>query len=97
MDDSTILTKLADSVEQLDLKGIGPLVEQALAKELAPSRILADGLSQGMRRVGEDILRAWDEGAIRPEIAAEVPFSNAAEAHRMLGERRNLGKVLLIP
>ena len=50
-----------------------------------------------MRRVGEDILRAWDEGAIRPEIAAEIPFDNAAEAHRMLGERRNLGKVVLLP
>ena len=50
-----------------------------------------------LRRVGEDVLRAWDEGAIRPEIAAEISFENAADAHRMLGERRNLGKVVLIP
>ena len=50
-----------------------------------------------MRRVGDDILRAWDEGAVRPEIAAEISFDNAAEAHRMLAERRNLGKVVLIP
>jgi NADPH:quinone reductase-like Zn-dependent oxidoreductase len=50
-----------------------------------------------MRRVGEDLLSAWGEGAIRPEIAAEIPFSDAAESHRMLIERRNLGKVVLIP
>ena len=50
-----------------------------------------------LRRVGEDVLRAWAEGAIRPEIAAEISFDNVAEAHRMLGERRNLGKVVLLP
>ena len=50
-----------------------------------------------MRRVGEEILRAWDEGAIRPEIIAEISFDDAAEAHRMLAERRNLGKVVLLP
>jgi NADPH:quinone reductase-like Zn-dependent oxidoreductase len=50
-----------------------------------------------LRRVGEDVLRAWEEGAIRPEIAATYPFEEAAEAHRMLGERRNLGKVVLVP
>ena len=50
-----------------------------------------------LRSVGAEILRLWDEGAIRPEIAAEIPFSEAPEAHRLLTERRNLGKVLLIP
>ncbi len=53
MNDSATLTRLADSVEQLDLKGIGPLVEQALASGLAPSRILTEGLSRGMQQVGE--------------------------------------------
>jgi NADPH:quinone reductase-like Zn-dependent oxidoreductase len=50
-----------------------------------------------LRRIGLDVLRAWEEGAVRPEIAAEFSFEEAAEAHRMLGERRNLGKVLLVP
>lgn len=36
-------------------------------------------------------------GTIRPVVAAEVPFSQAAEAHRMLSERRNVGKVVLVP
>ena len=38
-----------------------------------------------------------DRGAIRPVVAAELPFARAAEAHRMLGERRNVGKVVLVP
>ena len=50
-----------------------------------------------LHRVSEEVLAAWDEGHIQPEIAAEIPFENAPEAHRMLAERRNLGKVLLIP
>ncbi len=38
-----------------------------------------------------------DEGVIRPVVAAEVPFAQAGEAHRMLSERRNVGKVVLVP
>jgi NADPH:quinone reductase-like Zn-dependent oxidoreductase len=37
------------------------------------------------------------DGVIRPVVAAEVPFDRAAEAHRMLSERRNVGKVVLVP
>src|SRR3712207_3552774 len=43
-------------------------------------------------------LRAWlDEGTLQPVVAAEVPFEQAPEAHRILGERRNVGKVVLVP
>jgi NADPH:quinone reductase-like Zn-dependent oxidoreductase len=38
-----------------------------------------------------------DEGVIRPVVAASFPFDRAAEAHRMLVERRNVGKVVLVP
>jgi len=38
-----------------------------------------------------------DAGVVRPVIAAEVPFDRAPEAHRMLSERRNVGKVVLVP
>lgn len=34
---------------------------------------------------------------IEPVVAAEIPFEQAAEAHRMLTERRNVGKVVLAP
>jgi NADPH:quinone reductase-like Zn-dependent oxidoreductase len=38
-----------------------------------------------------------DEGVIRPVVAASFPFDRAAEAHQMLTERRNVGKVVLVP
>jgi NADPH:quinone reductase-like Zn-dependent oxidoreductase len=37
------------------------------------------------------------DGTIRPVVAASFPFAEAGEAHRMLTERRNVGKVVLIP
>jgi NADPH:quinone reductase-like Zn-dependent oxidoreductase len=37
------------------------------------------------------------EGAIRPVIAARFPFEEAAQAHHYLQDRKNVGKVLLIP
>jgi len=38
-----------------------------------------------------------DDGTIEPVIAEAVPFDSAPEAHRILGERRNVGKVVLVP
>jgi NADPH:quinone reductase-like Zn-dependent oxidoreductase len=41
-----------------------------------------------------DLLEA---GVIRPRVAASVPFDRAPDAHRLLQERRNVGKVVLVP
>jgi NADPH:quinone reductase-like Zn-dependent oxidoreductase len=38
-----------------------------------------------------------DDGTIHPVIAADFPFERAGDAHRMLSERRNVGKVVLTP
>ena len=38
-----------------------------------------------------------DDGTIRPVVAEEVPFDRAGAAHRILGERRNVGKGVLVP
>ena len=38
-----------------------------------------------------------EDGTIQPVIAEEVPFSRAGDAHRLLAERRNVGKVVLVP
>ncbi len=48
-----------------------------------------------LRDVGDAIITGWARGDLRPVIAAEVPFEEAGEAHRMLEERKNLGKVVL--
>jgi NADPH:quinone reductase-like Zn-dependent oxidoreductase len=50
-------------------------------------------------------LRPWIEpleallgaGVVRPIVHAALPFEQAAEAHRMLSDRRNVGKVVLVP
>jgi NADPH:quinone reductase-like Zn-dependent oxidoreductase len=38
-----------------------------------------------------------DDGTIEPVVAEAFPFDRAPEAHRMIAERRNVGKVVLVP
>jgi NADPH:quinone reductase-like Zn-dependent oxidoreductase len=38
-----------------------------------------------------------ENGTIRPVVAQAFPFDRAPEAHRLLHERRNIGKVVLTP
>jgi NADPH:quinone reductase-like Zn-dependent oxidoreductase len=38
-----------------------------------------------------------DEGVIKPHVHAAVPFDQAAEAHRIIERRENIGKVVLVP
>jgi NADPH:quinone reductase-like Zn-dependent oxidoreductase len=44
-----------------------------------------------------EVLVLWEQGVIRPQVHATVPFSQAKEAHRILHDRENRGKVILIP
>ena len=48
-----------------------------------------------LRRVAEFVLGGWERGSVRPVIHAEVPHDQAPEAHRILQDRKNLGKVVL--
>jgi NADPH:quinone reductase-like Zn-dependent oxidoreductase len=45
----------------------------------------------------ERISALYQEGVVKPHIHAEVPFSKAREAHEMIEQRKNLGKVVLVP
>jgi len=45
----------------------------------------------------EQLLALYAEGALRPAVDASVPFARAADAHHRLQDRRNFGKVLLVP
>jgi NADPH:quinone reductase-like Zn-dependent oxidoreductase len=38
-----------------------------------------------------------DDGTIEPVVAEAFPFVRAPDAHRMIAERRNVGKVVLVP
>lgn len=45
----------------------------------------------------ESLLDLYRKGAVRPRVDARFPFERAAEAHHYLQDRRNTGKVLLVP
>lgn len=52
---------------------------------------------EGERVTGwlRELLDLWKTGELRPHVHATVPFENAAEAHRILHDRENFGKVVL--
>lgn len=43
------------------------------------------------------LLELMADGTVAPVVSHVVPFANAGEAHRVLTERRNVGKVVLVP
>jgi len=45
----------------------------------------------------ESLLGCWSRGEIAPLIAATFPLDKAAEAHHFLQDRKNVGKVVLVP
>jgi NADPH:quinone reductase-like Zn-dependent oxidoreductase len=48
-------------------------------------------------RVIGGLLPLVESGELNPVVAATFPFDRAPEAHRYLAERRNIGKVVLVP
>lgn len=44
-----------------------------------------------------EIMRGIEEGWIRPHVDRAFPFDQAAEAHRYIEARKNIGKVILVP
>jgi NADPH:quinone reductase len=50
-----------------------------------------------VQRAGQDVLRLWEGGVVRPIVGAELQLEQAGEAHRLIEERKTTGKVVLIP
>jgi len=50
-----------------------------------------------IRGWGEQLLDLWAQGAIKPKIARSFTFDEAADAHHFIQDRKNIGKVLLVP
>jgi NADPH:quinone reductase-like Zn-dependent oxidoreductase len=75
-----------------------------LIKQMSDSKAV---IGLNMLRLWEDrgTLRPWidplsallADGTIRPVVSDVVPFERAPEAHRVIAERRNVGKVVLVP
>jgi NADPH:quinone reductase-like Zn-dependent oxidoreductase len=45
----------------------------------------------------QEILKGVDEGWIKPHVDRTFTFDEAGEAHKYLEQRKNIGKVVLIP
>jgi NADPH:quinone reductase len=46
--------------------------------------------------IGE-VMGLWEDGAVRPAVGATFPLEQAADAHRLIEERKSVGKVVLLP
>jgi NADPH2:quinone reductase len=50
-----------------------------------------------VRAAIEDLVGLWEEGVVKPVVGATFPLARAADAHRLIEERRSMGKVVLVP
>ena len=53
--------------------------------------------AEGLDRVLEALNAELEGGFIEPVVAEAFPFDRAGEAHPFIAERRNIGKVVLVP
>ena len=53
--------------------------------------------AEGLDRVLEPLAAGLEGGEYAPVVAEAFPFDRAADAHRFIAERRNVGKVVLTP
>ncbi len=51
----------------------------------------------GLDRVLDPLRPRLESGDLTPVVAEAFPFDRAADAHRFIAERRNIGKVVLVP
>ena len=50
-----------------------------------------------VREAADELVQLWAGGAIRPVVGQELALERAADGHRLIEERRNMGKVVLVP
>jgi NADPH:quinone reductase len=44
-----------------------------------------------------EVVALWDAGAVKPLVGASFPLERSADAHRLIEERKSVGKVVLVP
>ncbi len=44
-----------------------------------------------------EVVALWEAGAVKPLVGATFPLEQAPEAHRLIEERKSIGKVVLVP
>ncbi|MFE6846148.1 zinc-binding alcohol dehydrogenase family protein [Streptomyces sp. NPDC057686] len=60
-------------------------------------RAVAQGRPEVFEGWRRELWKAYADGSLRPAVHEEIPLAEAARAHTLIEERRNLGKVVLIP
>ena len=50
-----------------------------------------------VREAIREVVALWERGAVKPLVGATFPLEAAPEAHRLIEERRSVGKVVLVP
>jgi NADPH:quinone reductase len=50
-----------------------------------------------VREATGEVLALWETGAVKPLVGATFALDEAGEAHRLVEERRSVGKVVLVP
>lgn len=44
-----------------------------------------------------ELLELWAAGSVKPVVGAEFPLAEAGDAHRLIEDRKHVGKVVLLP
>ncbi len=52
---------------------------------------------EGLDRITEPLLPEVESGRINPVVAESFPFDRAGDAHQYIADRKNVGKVVLVP
>ena len=55
------------------------------------------GEVERIRGWADQLLELWKNGVVRPQIARTFGFGEAPAAHHYIQDRKNIGKVLLVP
>jgi NADPH2:quinone reductase len=50
-----------------------------------------------VREATGELIELWERGAVKPLVGARFPLDQAPEAHRLIEERKSVGKVVLVP
>ena len=45
----------------------------------------------------QELMALWEQGAVQPVVGATFPLADAPDAHRLIEERKHVGKVVLVP
>jgi NADPH:quinone reductase-like Zn-dependent oxidoreductase len=76
-------------------KGLGVMTEN---KGVFGLNVLHWWNAEGsLDRVIEPLIPALQQRQLNPVVAEAFPFEQAPDAHRFIAERRNVGKVVLVP